>query len=143
MHIIIYTQYRENYGDSVSPYWKNKGGHDYVLWGVDTKFVTEFAKSAALRQNIFSLVEYANSGSEERVIDWNIRDGDYVSNDDLVSPIYMHQSIEGQWVAMRRTLNMGQMTDVVESMSEAWVMLPGAERAEYRKDYIYFADNFK
>ena len=33
--IIVSTEDRENYGDEENPSWKNKGGSDYVVGGVD------------------------------------------------------------------------------------------------------------
>lgn len=68
MKIIITTQYLENYGTDTEPYWKAKGGDDYVILGVDP------LKTAPglLVEQVRSQIEYHGDMSQEYIVDWNL-----------------------------------------------------------------------
>ena len=73
MQIILFTQYRENYGahdwdglGECPQYWKNKGGYDYVITDVDVNsdhgaLVEEAGKHFGFGRSNFR---------EEYLIDW-------------------------------------------------------------------------
>lgn len=49
--IIITTQVRENYGTSEAPFWKCKGGHDYLLTKSDGSLTLDQVKELISRRN--------------------------------------------------------------------------------------------
>ena len=81
MKILITTQYRENYGTPDDPYWKFKGGTDYVILNVDP------AKTApgVLVEQVRNQVEYSTPMSEEYILDWEL------VSDDALSPFEQDQ----------------------------------------------------
>lgn len=89
MKLVIYTQYRENYGahswdgeGECPQYWKNKGGSTYVVAGIepDPEAIAKFVPKAVKHFNC----EYKNNYAEEYVLDW------YVADD-------THQTDEEEW----------------------------------------------
>ena len=74
MQIVIQTQYRENYGahawdgeGECPQYWKNKGGYQYILEGVDPN--SDLNKVVA--EGVAKLgCEHSDNYSEEFVISW-------------------------------------------------------------------------
>jgi len=70
--LVIQTQYKENYGDEQNPYWKFKGGSTYFVTDIS------FADKERIEENgiptLTSLIEYSNSGSEEYVLDYEVRE---------------------------------------------------------------------
>jgi len=81
MKILITTQYRENYGTPDDPYWKSKGGTDYVILNVDP------VKTApgVLVEQVRDQVEYSTPMSEEYILDWDL------VADDALSPFEQDQ----------------------------------------------------
>lgn len=72
--LLITTQTYENYGSAAEPYWKPKGGCDYVVKGFkDLNKVTETVM--ALR----SQVECDNEGYREYILGWEIVADDYLT----------------------------------------------------------------
>jgi hypothetical protein len=72
--LLIQTQVYENYGDADKPYWKAKGGGDYVVKNFrDFNRVTEFVM--ALRNQ----VEQDNEFYTETIICWNVVEDDYLT----------------------------------------------------------------
>lgn len=72
--LLITTQVYENYGSADEPYWKAKGGGDYVVKNFK-KFnkVTEFVM--ALRGQ----VEQDNEFYREHIIGWEVVADDYLT----------------------------------------------------------------
>jgi hypothetical protein len=72
MKFHIYTQYLENYGDADKPYWKNKGGEDYIIEVPGFRYDTEFSEhhGQMIVDEISSKIEYRNDFSEEFIIGW-------------------------------------------------------------------------
>lgn len=74
MQIIIQTQYRENYGahawdgeGECPQYWKNKGGFQYVIEGVDPNSdLNKVVEEGVARLGC----EHSDNYSEEFVISW-------------------------------------------------------------------------
>ena len=72
--LLITTQTWENYGTDMEPYWKPKGGSDYVVKKFrDVNSVTEVMM--ALR----SQVECDNEYYREHIIGWEIVADDYLT----------------------------------------------------------------
>ena len=70
--LVIVTQYKENYGDEVTPYWKFKGGNTYKV--LNTPLNIDYNKVIKAAN-----IEYSNPMSEEYVIEWFIEGNDYSS----------------------------------------------------------------
>lgn len=75
MKLLITTQYRENYGTESDPYWKFKGGNDYVIKNVDP------LKTAPglLVERVRGDIEYSGAMSEEYILDWELVADDYLT----------------------------------------------------------------
>ena len=72
--LLIQTQVYENYGDADKPYWKAKGGGDYVVKNFqDFNRVTEFVM--ALRGQ----VEQDNEFYTETIIGWEVVEDNYLT----------------------------------------------------------------
>jgi hypothetical protein len=72
--LLITTQVYENYGSAEKPYWKAKGGEDYVVPNfTDFNTVTEVVLS--LRDQIESDTDYFR----ESIIDWAVVADDYLT----------------------------------------------------------------
>ena len=68
----ITAQYQENYGDSTSPYWKNKGGTEFIIKGIEPDPVL-FAAPGEVEDAIQTLLdEHSNSMCRYTLIDWEI-----------------------------------------------------------------------
>jgi hypothetical protein len=72
--LLITTQVYENYGDAAEPYWKAKGGRDFVV-----KNFRDFGRLTqvvmALRGQIESDTEYFR----EYILDWEVVADDYLT----------------------------------------------------------------
>ena len=72
--LLIQTQVYENYGDADKPYWKAKGGGDYVVPNfTDFNTVTEVV--LGLRDQIESNTDYFR----ESIICWNVVEDSYLT----------------------------------------------------------------
>ena len=72
--LLITTQTYENYGDITDPFWKPKGGSDYVVKNFkDVNKVTDVI--ICLRSQIESCNEYY----QESIIGWEIVADDYLT----------------------------------------------------------------
>ena len=72
--LLITTQVYENYGSAEKPYWKAKGGEDYVVPNfTDFNTVTEVVLS--LRDQIESDTDYIR----ESIIDWVVVADDFLT----------------------------------------------------------------
>jgi hypothetical protein len=120
--LILQTQYKENYGDEDNPYWKYKGGSEYLFplgkdsdeWSksvVDGSYhdVSKAQLIALMDANGFDtflgtaqkLVTYSNPMSEEYVLDSFFRDDDYLASD-TVEQNYIKKSLDGSWVLVKK-----------------------------------------
>lgn len=84
MKFHIYTQYLENYGDADKPYWKNKGGEEYIIDVPGFCFDDEFAfkKGQMIVDELSSKIEYSNSASQEFIIGWGFVDDEYMTQEE-------------------------------------------------------------
>jgi hypothetical protein len=76
MKILITTQYKENYGTADEPYWKFKGGEDYVILNVDPLKVAP----GLLVEQVRGQIEYSGAMSEEYILDWELVSDDYLTD---------------------------------------------------------------
>lgn len=126
MKVVIYTQYRENYGSASDPYWKNKGGDTYVVENMDTM--------DSIQEEVFGLIEYSNDMAREGVVATDIVADDKVVCDEWESPIHISK-VGDRWVASVVHKNDGQFRDEIASKSETWTMLPESGRRDYTAVY--------
>jgi hypothetical protein len=76
MKIVIQTQVMENYGDATKPYWKAKGGNDYVIENVtDIGYVSLHKMINRAKPQIECDSEYFR----EWIIDWALHQDDYLT----------------------------------------------------------------
>lgn len=64
--LLITTQVYENYGSADEPYWKPKGGSDYVVKKINVNKVTETV------MGVRSQIECDNQAFRETIIGWEI-----------------------------------------------------------------------
>ena len=72
--LLIQTQVYENYGDADKPYWKAKGGGDYVV-----KNFKQFNKVTEVVMALRSQIEQDNEFFQETVIGWEVVTDDYLT----------------------------------------------------------------
>jgi hypothetical protein len=75
--IVIQTQYRENYGTSTEPYWKNKGGEEYKVTNIPS-MTAENVTSMVM--SVRPLIEKDNEYQQENIIGWSIEPDTYLSS---------------------------------------------------------------
>jgi hypothetical protein len=71
--LLITTQVYENYGTADEPYWKPKGGSDYVVKKINVNKVTETVMG--LRPQI----ECDNEFYREHILGWEVVANDYLT----------------------------------------------------------------
>ena len=72
--LLIQTQVFENYGDADKPYWKAKGGNDYV--------VKNFKKFNKVTESVMALrgeIEQDNDYCREYIINFEVVADDYLT----------------------------------------------------------------
>lgn len=136
MHIVIDTQYMENYGDSLAPHWKAKGGSTYVVTDVTVEEVAGHGLLPALMKQVFGLVEYSNEMSEEYVVNWELRDGEFVqSPESWETPIYIRREGD-KFIASETVKNDDwQFREEIAEKRSRWNMLPESKRNGYLVEY--------
>jgi hypothetical protein len=72
--LLISTQVYENYGDTVKPYWKPKGGSDYVV-----KKFRDFNRVTEVVMALRSQIEQDNEFYQESIIGWEVVADDYLT----------------------------------------------------------------
>ena len=73
--LLIQTQVYENYGDADKPYWKAKGGSDYV--------VKNFRKFNKITETVMALrgqIEQDNEFYREHIINFEVVADDYLTD---------------------------------------------------------------
>ena len=73
--LLITTQVYENYGSADEPYWKPKGGSDYVV----KKFRGGEAAATEAVMALRSQIECDNEGYREYILGWNIVGDKYLT----------------------------------------------------------------
>ena len=79
--LLISTQYCENYGSEADPYWKMKGGSEYVVKDLDFDTDYEWAEARVdqILVKIRDQIEISNPMCEEYVLGWEIVADDYLT----------------------------------------------------------------
>ena len=72
--LLIQTQIHENYGDADKPYWKAKGGGDYVV-----KKFRDFNRVTEVVMALRGQIEQDNEFFRERIIGWEVVADDYLT----------------------------------------------------------------
>ena len=72
--LLITTQVYENYGDADKPYWKAKGGSDYVV-----KKFKQFNKVTEVVMALRGQIEQDNEFFQESIIGWEVVADDYLT----------------------------------------------------------------
>jgi hypothetical protein len=73
--LLIQTQVYENYGDIVQPYWKPKGGSDYVV-----KKFKDFNKVTETVMALRPQIEQDNEFYREHIISFEVVADDYLTD---------------------------------------------------------------
>jgi hypothetical protein len=73
--LLITTQVYENYGDAAQPYWKPKGGGDYVI-----KNFKDYNRVTETVMVVRGQIEQNNEYFREHVIGWEIVADDYLTD---------------------------------------------------------------
>lgn len=73
--LLISTQYHENYGSAEEPYWKAKGGSDYVV----KKFKGGMTDATMAIMALRGQIESDNDFVREYIIDFRIVADDYLT----------------------------------------------------------------
>ena len=73
--LLIQTQVYENYGDAVQPYWKPKGGCDYVV-----KKFKDYNKVTETVMALRSQIEQDNEFYREYIINFEVVADDYMTD---------------------------------------------------------------
>ena len=71
--LLIQTQVYENYGDADKPYWKAKGGSDYVVKKINVNKATETV------MGLRSQIECDNEYYRETIINFEVVANDYLT----------------------------------------------------------------
>ncbi len=72
--LLITTQVYENYGDADQPYWKPKGGVDYVVKNIDVNRASDIVNLVS------GEIECDNEMFREHVIGWEVVADDYLTD---------------------------------------------------------------
>ena len=81
--LIITTQILENYGSEDNPYWKAKGGEDYVV-----KNFRDFNRVAHVVMALRSQIEIDNPLCQEYIAGWEVVDDDYLTQSERLQLLY-------------------------------------------------------
>jgi len=73
--LMISTQVYENYGDADKPYWKAKGGSDYVI-----KNFSDFNRVTEVVMAVSDQIEQINDMFSEQIIHWEVVADDYLTD---------------------------------------------------------------
>lgn len=136
MHVVIFTQYRENYGEPNKPYWKNKGGSTYVLTDVTVEEVAAPGKLPKIMSDLFALIEYSNDMSSETMVDWELRDGEFQADpDSWDTPIFVRREGDEFFASQITHNNDWQFRDEIAIKHETWNMIWESDRRNYQVEY--------
>ena len=82
MKICIHTQYKENYGTEAEPYWKFKGGEEYIVEvpGFNYNDEMSFKKGQMIVDELTSKIEYSGAMAEEYINGWGFVPDDHLTD---------------------------------------------------------------
>lgn len=81
--LLIVTQVLENYGSEADPFWKAKGGSEYVI-----KNFTAFNAVNATVQSLRDQIEIDNPLYSEYIVSWEVVDNDYLTDFERSQLVY-------------------------------------------------------
>ena len=81
--LLITTQILENYGTEDNPYWKAKGGEDYVV-----KNFRDFNRVSHVVMALRSEIEIDNPFCQEYIAGWEVVDDDYLTQGERLQMLY-------------------------------------------------------
>jgi hypothetical protein len=73
--LLIVTQVLENYGSEDNPWWKAKGGSEYVI-----KNFTAFSTVNATVQSVRHQIEIDHAFCSEYIVSWEVVADDYLTD---------------------------------------------------------------
>jgi hypothetical protein len=73
--LLISTQVLENYGTEDNPFWKAKGGSDYVV-----RNFTAFNRVNQVVSSLRAEIEIDNPFCSEYIVSWSVEDDDYLTD---------------------------------------------------------------
>jgi hypothetical protein len=128
----------ENYGDSLAPHWKAKGGTTYVVPNITAAEAMSLSYvDQPLIKKLLGLIEYSNEMSEEYAVNWELRDGEFVQDPESYdTPIFILRE-DGEFIATKNIKNDDfQFRAEISEKRSRWNMLPGQKRNGYLVEYI-------
>jgi hypothetical protein len=81
--LLIVTQVLENYGSEADPFWKAKGGSEYVI-----KNFTALNAVNATVQSLRHQIEIDNPLYSEYIVSWEVVDDDYLTDFERSQLVY-------------------------------------------------------
>lgn len=143
-NIVINTQYMENYGDSLNPYMKFKGGSTYVVKTLnDSINENEVATIVAqVRPLIQMTMADTNGGCEEYIIDFQLYDSlseACIPEWETITELWFDDKPGGgSWKAIKVTDNRndGWMRKEILEKTEAWTCGLAQKRDEYSVSFL-------
>jgi hypothetical protein len=148
MKVIIYTQYRENYGfhdwdgeGECPQYWKNKGG-DSIIVITDISGLPLVGKlDVEVADKIFDelepLITYKTNSSQVYVLSYRlISDGVHTDIPDYEPEIFL-QKVNGEWVCTQNYYGKSWYGSADYSgMTKTYTLLPKGERKNFQSVYV-------
>lgn len=141
--LVINTQYCENYAahnDNYkhgvdTPYWKNKGGSTYVVYGITPEQALKISHNGI--PTLSDLIEFSNEYAEESIISYNFEAEDYQVVADWEHEIVLsYDKSVGVWRAnVEREPYCPQKE--FDMISESWIMDEGNTRVEGSYKMLY------
>lgn len=144
MKLVIYTQYRENYGahdwdgtGTCPQYWKSKGGSTYVVASLTPAQVLKIKDSGI--PTLTSLIEYANDYTLEYVINYRVVPDSTSVCEEWESPIMLdYNPLAGKWYAreVRENGEYGCMRKEIDRLISTWTLAPKGETNDRVVTYV-------
>ena len=75
MKVVIFTQVYENYGTAKDPYWKAKGGDEYVVY----RLIMNEEEATTIVMGVRGQIEQSNDFVRETIIDWKLVKDSYLT----------------------------------------------------------------
>lgn len=142
--IVIATQYMENYGDSLNPYMKFKGGSTFVINTLnDSINENEVATIVAqVRPLIQMTMADTNGGCEEYIIDSRLYDSiaeACIPEWETITELWFDDKPGGgQWKAIKVTDNSDSLMlrREIRERTETWTCGLAQKRTDYSVSYL-------
>lgn len=141
MKVIIYTQYRENYGahdwngeGECPQYWKNKGG-DSIIVPLTGKLDIEVADK--IFDELEPLITYKNNGSQVYILSYRaISDGIHTDIPDYEPEIFL-QKVNGEWVCTQNYYGKAWYgRENYHGMTKTYTLMPKGKRKNFQCVYV-------